>query len=76
MPFTESFYYTQEYIFPVTVCLAHTNSCLNPILYCLVRREFREALTGLLLKVTPSFRKHASKALPAEWELPEPLSCA
>ncbi|EMP24244.1 Relaxin-3 receptor 1 [Chelonia mydas] len=83
VPFTEAFYNTQEYIFPITVCLAHTNSCLNPILYCLVRREFREALTGLLLKVTPSFSKRASKAhprqgsaLPAERELPEPLSCA
>ncbi|XP_030396663.1 relaxin-3 receptor 1-like [Gopherus evgoodei] len=44
VPFTKAFYNTQAYIFPVTVCLAHTNSCLNPILYCLVRREFREAL--------------------------------
>ncbi|XP_065278404.1 relaxin-3 receptor 1-like [Emys orbicularis] len=47
VPFTEAFYNTQAYIFPVTVCLAHTNSCLNPVLYCLVRREFREALKGL-----------------------------
>uniref|UniRef100_A0A8C0G172 G-protein coupled receptors family 1 profile domain-containing protein n=1 Tax=Chelonoidis abingdonii TaxID=106734 RepID=A0A8C0G172_CHEAB len=66
VPFTEAFYNTQAYIFPITVCLAHTNSCLNPILYCLVRREFREALKGLLLKVTPSFGKRASKAHPRQ----------
>ncbi|XP_005281326.3 relaxin-3 receptor 1-like [Chrysemys picta bellii] len=85
VPFTEAFYNTQAYIFPVTVCLAHTNSCLNPILYCLVRREFREVLKGLLLKVTPSFSKRASKAhprqgsallaRPAARELPEPQCC-
>uniref|UniRef100_A0A8D0H4C3 G-protein coupled receptors family 1 profile domain-containing protein n=1 Tax=Sphenodon punctatus TaxID=8508 RepID=A0A8D0H4C3_SPHPU len=57
LPFTEAFYNTQAYIFPITVCLAHANSCLNPILYCLVRKEFREALKGILLKVTvPSVR--------------------
>uniref|UniRef100_A0A8C3SHM0 G-protein coupled receptors family 1 profile domain-containing protein n=1 Tax=Chelydra serpentina TaxID=8475 RepID=A0A8C3SHM0_CHESE len=50
VPFTKAFYNTQAYLFPVTVCLAHANSCLNPILYCLLRREFREALKGLLLK--------------------------
>ncbi|XP_039372141.1 relaxin-3 receptor 1-like [Mauremys reevesii] len=66
VPFTEAFYNTQAYIFPVTVCLAHTNSCLNPVLYCLVRREFREALKGLVLKVTPSFSKRASKAHPRQ----------
>uniref|UniRef100_H3AIT3 Relaxin-3 receptor 1 n=2 Tax=Latimeria chalumnae TaxID=7897 RepID=H3AIT3_LATCH len=57
VPFNEAFYTTQAYIFPVTVCLAHTNSCLNPILYCLIRREFRAALKELLLKVTPSFSR-------------------
>ncbi|KAG6934845.1 relaxin-3 receptor 1-like [Chelydra serpentina] len=82
VPFTKAFYNTQAYLFPVTVCLAHANSCLNPILYCLLRREFREALKGLLLKVTPSSSKRASKAHPrqgsallVERELPEPLCC-
>ncbi|XP_038633439.1 relaxin-3 receptor 1-like [Scyliorhinus canicula] len=51
--FTGAFYTTQAYIFPITVCLAHSNSCLNPILYCLMRREFRVALQELFLKVTP-----------------------
>ncbi|XP_029469419.1 relaxin-3 receptor 1-like [Rhinatrema bivittatum] len=55
LPFTEAFYTAQAYFFPLTVCLAHTNSCLNPILYCLIRREFREALKELLIKLTPSF---------------------
>eukprot|EP00061_Rhincodon_typus_P010210 g34325.t1 len=41
------------YIFPISICLAHSNSCLNPILYCLMRREFQAALRELLLKMTP-----------------------
>uniref|UniRef100_A0A7M4EN18 G-protein coupled receptors family 1 profile domain-containing protein n=1 Tax=Crocodylus porosus TaxID=8502 RepID=A0A7M4EN18_CROPO len=48
VPFTEAFYAAQAYVFPITVCLAYANSCLNPVLYCLVRREFQEALKGLL----------------------------
>ncbi|MBN3284480.1 MO4L1 protein, partial [Polyodon spathula] len=38
----KTYYMVHTYIFPVTVCLAHANSCLNPILYCLMRREFRK----------------------------------
>ncbi|XP_072518187.1 relaxin-3 receptor 1 [Salminus brasiliensis] len=45
--FSYEYYTTQVYVFPVTVCLAHSNSCLNPILYCLMRREFRKALKRL-----------------------------
>uniref|UniRef100_A0A673C3V7 Relaxin-3 receptor 1 n=1 Tax=Sphaeramia orbicularis TaxID=375764 RepID=A0A673C3V7_9TELE len=45
--FTYEYYTTQVYVFPVSVCLAHSNSCLNPILYCLMRREFRKALKKL-----------------------------
>ncbi|KAF7203378.1 relaxin family peptide receptor 3.2b [Nothobranchius furzeri] len=56
VPFSKAFYNTQAYTFPLTVCLAHTNSCLNPVLYCLVRREFRADLKELLLHATPSFR--------------------
>ncbi|KAJ1085224.1 hypothetical protein NDU88_005357 [Pleurodeles waltl] len=63
VPFTEAFYTVQAYVFPVTVCLAHTNSCLNPVLYCLIRREFRDALKDLLLRATPAFVKgHSMKA--------------
>lgn len=44
----------QAYAFPLTVCLAHANSCLNPVLYCLVRSEYRAGLKELLLRATPS----------------------
>ncbi|XP_068599792.1 relaxin family peptide receptor 3.2b [Brachionichthys hirsutus] len=53
VPFSKAFYNAQAYVFPLTVCLAHTNSCLNPVLYCLIRTEFRAGLKELLL---PSFR--------------------
>ncbi|XP_063747926.1 relaxin family peptide receptor 3.2b [Eleginops maclovinus] len=56
VPFSKAFYNAQAYAFPLTVCLAHTNSCLNPVLYCLIRREFRAGLKELLLHATPSFR--------------------
>ncbi|XP_078128229.1 relaxin-3 receptor 1 [Sander vitreus] len=50
--FSYEYYTTQVYVFPVSVCLAHSNSCLNPILYCLMRREFRKALTKLFWRMT------------------------
>ncbi|KAM6986382.1 relaxin-3 receptor 1 [Aplochiton taeniatus] len=50
--FSYEYYTTQAYVFPVTVCLAHSNSCLNPILYCLMRREFRKALKKLFWQIT------------------------
>ncbi|XP_062334044.1 relaxin-3 receptor 1 [Osmerus eperlanus] len=50
--FSYEYYTMQAYIFPVTVCLAHSNSCLNPILYCLMRREFRKALKKLFWQIT------------------------
>ncbi|XP_013984784.1 relaxin-3 receptor 1 [Salmo salar] len=50
--FSWAYYTTQAYIFPVSVCLAHSNSCLNPILYCLMRREFRKALKKLFWQIT------------------------
>ncbi|XP_012677159.1 relaxin family peptide receptor 3.2b [Clupea harengus] len=55
VPFSDAFYNAQAYAFPLTVCLAHTNSCLNPVLYCLIRREFRAGLKDLLLRAKPSF---------------------
>ncbi|XP_013918261.1 PREDICTED: relaxin-3 receptor 2-like [Thamnophis sirtalis] len=44
LPMDHTFHYLHTYAFPLTTCLAHTNSCLNPILYCLIRREFQEAM--------------------------------
>ncbi|XP_038646539.1 relaxin-3 receptor 1 [Scyliorhinus canicula] len=52
LQFSYEYYITQSYIFPITVCLAHTNSCLNPILYCLMRREFRKALKDMFWRMT------------------------
>nr|XP_017521388.1 relaxin-3 receptor 1 [Manis javanica] len=48
VPFSQEYFLCQVYAFPVSVCLAHSNSCLNPILYCLMRREFRKTLKSLL----------------------------
>ncbi|XP_061887382.1 relaxin-3 receptor 1 [Entelurus aequoreus] len=50
--FTYEYYTTQVYVFPVSVCLAHSNSCLNPVLYCLMRREFRKSLRKLFWRMT------------------------
>ncbi|XP_034048884.1 relaxin-3 receptor 1 [Thalassophryne amazonica] len=50
--FTYEYYTTQAYVFPVSVCLAHSNSCLNPLLYCLMRREFRKALKKLFWRMS------------------------
>ncbi|NWZ31535.1 RL3R1 protein, partial [Asarcornis scutulata] len=50
--FSAEYFLSQVYLFPISVCLAHSNSCLNPILYCLMRREFRKALKSLLWRIT------------------------
>ncbi|KAM6950338.1 relaxin-3 receptor 1 [Lycodopsis pacificus] len=51
----KSYYMVHTYVFPVTVCLAHANSCLNPVLYCLMMPEIRKMLNGLFWRVsTPS----------------------
>ncbi|XP_047436791.1 relaxin-3 receptor 1 [Mugil cephalus] len=54
-----SYYMVHTYVFPVTVCLAHTNSCLNPVLYCLMRPEIRKMLSSLFWRssTTPSSSK-------------------
>ncbi|XP_054625429.1 relaxin-3 receptor 1-like [Dunckerocampus dactyliophorus] len=56
VPFSKAFYNAQAYAFPLTVCLAQANSCLNPVLYCLIRREYRTGLKQLLLRVSLSIR--------------------
>ncbi|XP_078283398.1 relaxin-3 receptor 1 [Rhinoraja longicauda] len=56
IPWDKTYYYMQSYAFPVTVCLAHTNSCLNPVLYCLTRREFRKSFKEIFWKIsTPAW---------------------
>ncbi|XP_051757572.1 relaxin-3 receptor 1 [Ctenopharyngodon idella] len=47
----KSYYIVHTYVFPVTVCLAHANSCLNPFIYCLMRKEFRKKLKNRFLRV-------------------------
>ncbi|XP_076001123.1 relaxin-3 receptor 1-like [Genypterus blacodes] len=54
VPFNKAFYNAQAYAFPLSVCLAHANSCLNPVLYCLIRKEYRTGLKQLLLRVSCS----------------------
>ncbi|XP_054475447.1 relaxin-3 receptor 1 [Anoplopoma fimbria] len=57
----KSYYLVHTYVFPVTVCLAHANSCLNPVLYCLIRPEIRKMLSGVFWRVsTPSSSKKSS----------------
>uniref|UniRef100_A0A8B9GT52 Relaxin family peptide receptor 3.3b n=2 Tax=Astyanax mexicanus TaxID=7994 RepID=A0A8B9GT52_ASTMX len=45
--FGQAFYICHTYVYPVAYCLAYANSCLNPVLYCLTRREFRKMLKDL-----------------------------
>uniref|UniRef100_A0A8B9EXU7 Relaxin-3 receptor 1 n=1 Tax=Amazona collaria TaxID=241587 RepID=A0A8B9EXU7_9PSIT len=46
--FSTEYFLSQVYLFPISVCLAHSNSCLNPILYCLMRRESFLVLAAVL----------------------------
>lgn len=50
--FDQAYFMVQTYVFPVTTCLAHANSCLNPVLYCLTRREFRKMLKDLFWRIS------------------------
>ncbi|XP_042592922.1 relaxin-3 receptor 1-like [Cyprinus carpio] len=57
----KTYYMVHTYVFPVTVCLAHTNSCLNPVLYCLMRREFRKLLHGFFWRISSPVISNAGK---------------
>ncbi|XP_075873254.1 relaxin-3 receptor 1-like [Nelusetta ayraudi] len=46
-----SYYAAQTYYFPLANCLAYSSSCFNPVIYCLVRREYRAALQSVLFKL-------------------------
>uniref|UniRef100_A0A8C5G8A2 Relaxin-3 receptor 1-like n=1 Tax=Gouania willdenowi TaxID=441366 RepID=A0A8C5G8A2_GOUWI len=50
--FSPSFYLTHTYFFPLANCLAFTSSCFNPVIYCLVRKEYRMALNNVVFKLT------------------------
>ncbi|XP_077446661.1 relaxin-3 receptor 1-like [Stigmatopora argus] len=47
-----SFYGAQTYFFPLANCLAFTSSCFNPVIYCLVRKEYRAALRNIFVKMS------------------------
>lgn len=47
VPWDRAYFLAQAYLFPVSICLAHSNSCLNPLLYCLLRSDFRQGLRKL-----------------------------
>ncbi|CAN9503401.1 unnamed protein product [Ophioblennius macclurei] len=63
VPFSKAFYNAQAYAFPLTVCLAHANSCLNPVLYCLIRREYRAGLKEVLLRISHALQNILTVAL-------------
>lgn len=52
-----SFYLAQTYFFPLANCLAFTSSCFNPVIYCLVRKEYRVALHNVLFKLSLAMSK-------------------
>ena len=47
VPWNSTFYTIHTYVFPVTTCLAHSNSRLNPVLCCLLWREARQTPSGI-----------------------------
>ncbi|XP_063294986.1 relaxin-3 receptor 2 [Pelobates fuscus] len=49
---SEAYYYFHTYVFPITLCFAHSNSCLNPVIYCLMRKEFRTALKASFCQIS------------------------
>ncbi|KAM9294607.1 relaxin-3 receptor 2 [Gastrophryne carolinensis] len=72
---SDAYYYFHTYVYPITICLAHSNSCLNPIIYCLMRKEFRQALKALfwqLIRKVTSFLP-SGKRVGAEQDTAMPL---
>lgn len=39
MLWDSTFFTFHTYVLPMTTCLAHSNSCLNPVVYCFLRPE-------------------------------------
>ncbi|KAJ1081222.1 hypothetical protein NDU88_001405 [Pleurodeles waltl] len=72
-----TFYFFQTYIFPLATCLAHSNSCLNPIIYCLMRKEFRRSLKATFWRISNSLANYlpsaSQKAREGDMQLCAPL---
>ncbi|KAM9061514.1 relaxin-3 receptor 1-like [Sarcophilus harrisii] len=65
VPWDRAYYLVHSYLFPVTICLAHANSCLNPLLYCLLRPEFRQLLWELCCRRCGPSSSRPAKGGPA-----------
>ncbi|XP_036611476.1 relaxin-3 receptor 2 [Trichosurus vulpecula] len=61
VPWDSTYYALHTYVFPLTICLAHSNSCLNPVIYCFLRQESRRALGKALRRLWAQLpgRRHA-----------------
>uniref|UniRef100_A0A3Q2I958 G-protein coupled receptors family 1 profile domain-containing protein n=1 Tax=Equus caballus TaxID=9796 RepID=A0A3Q2I958_HORSE len=47
VPRDHAYFLAQAFLFPVFICQAHSNSCLNRLLYCLLLCDFRQGLREL-----------------------------
>lgn len=63
---SKPFYVAQTYFFPLANCLAFTSSCFNPVIYCLVRKEYRAALHNLLFKLSMTIKSKVPYAINSE----------
>uniref|UniRef100_A0A8C6M3H1 G-protein coupled receptors family 1 profile domain-containing protein n=1 Tax=Nothobranchius furzeri TaxID=105023 RepID=A0A8C6M3H1_NOTFU len=63
---SKSFYSAQTYFFPLANCLAFTSSCFNPVIYCLVRKEYRAALRNVLFKLNMAVKSKVPYAINTE----------
>uniref|UniRef100_UPI0037E8083F relaxin-3 receptor 1-like n=1 Tax=Semicossyphus pulcher TaxID=241346 RepID=UPI0037E8083F len=59
---SDSYYSAQTYFFPLANCLAFTSSCFNPVIYCLVRKEYRVALRNVLFKLSMAIMSKMPRA--------------
>lgn len=61
-----SFFLAQTYFFPLANCLAFASSCFNPVIYCLVRKEYRVALHNVLFKLSLAIMSKMPYAISSE----------
>nr|XP_028565759.1 relaxin-3 receptor 2-like [Podarcis muralis] len=64
----DAFYFLHNYIFPLATCLAHSSSCLNPVLYCLMRQEFREATKEIFQRLSSAASSYQYFSSRKTWE--------